>query len=476
MTDPTTITGTVYVLIDPRDNRIRYVGATTKTLNARMQGHKARAASRVKAWIDALAAEGLAPLIEPISEGVPEAQLRDREREEITRRLLAGESLLNEAATVQGRKLLQRRRQDERIERERAAWEHAANQVRSILGGPITPGDVTPIPLSPQVVADYHSLLRAREEPDKPVLNKDGQLTKETRILLARSKASDALWLSVQGVWGRLQGRASQRFEGILASRVGAIFDETWTDLEDASQYLALLPWGMMAVGPWAALAERAGMDAAGSEFIEWVSDDPNVREALNVLLVRAGGRMGPLSTLDNVNNLSRPSTGLVAMAAAHSPRFDLPPALHMEVASFLESILQDRLLTPGMGDLFNKLDPHALDRLLGPNIAADTDAQLGLPPGTSRDVLVAVLQKSKALRMDRLDRIVSRARGAFPTVETPDFREFSGTTVPMFQAITVSLAVSGLIPPPSGKTPSQLVDELRTLWRGDLSRLEQAA
>lgn len=477
MTDPsTTKTGTVYVLIDPRDSRVRYVGATTKTLKARLQGHKRHAASRVKAWIDALAAEGLVPRIEPISEDVPEAQLRDREREEITRRLVAGEPILNESATVQGRRHLERRREEERIERERAAWEHVADQVQSILGGPLAPGEVTPIPLNTQVVADYHSLLRIREEPDEPVSNRDGQLTKETRILLARSKASDALWRSVQGVWGRLGSRASQRFEEILASRVGAIFDEPWEDLQDASQYLALLPWGMMAVGPWAALAERAGMDASGGEFIDWVSDDPSVREALNVLLVRAGGRLGPLSVLDSVNNLSCPSTGLIAMTAAHSPTFDLPPALNGKVASFLESILQDRLLTPAMGDLLNKLDPHALDRLLGPNIAADVDAQLGLRLGTSRDVLTAVLQKSKAWRMDRLDRIVSRASDAFPTVETPDLRDFSGTTIPMFQAITASLTISGLIPPPADKTAREFVNEVRALWHGDLSRLEQVA
>ena len=32
-------TGTVYVLTDPRDRMIRYVGATTSTLAQRLSGH-----------------------------------------------------------------------------------------------------------------------------------------------------------------------------------------------------------------------------------------------------------------------------------------------------------------------------------------------------------------------------------------------------------------------------------------------------
>lgn len=474
-------TGTVYVLIDPRDNRARYVGATTKTLKARLQGHMTHAATRVKAWIDGLATEGLAPRIEPINEGVPESQLRNLEREEITRRLIAGERLLNESATAQGRRYVERRREQERQERDRAAWEHVANQVRSILGGPLAPGNVEPILLSPRTLTDYHSLLRAEEEAARENSSSDFEwAVKRDRLERAQYKAEDALWRSVRPVWGELRGMASRppndQFDDVLAGRVCAVFKERWADLQDAPRYLALLPWGMMAVGPWAALAERAGMDARGNDFINWVSDDIAVREALSVLLVRSGGRMGPLSALDNFNNLSRPSTGLVAMTAAHYPGFDLPRVLNMHVVSFLESMLRDGQLTPAMGDLLCRLEPHALDRYLGPNIAADVDAQLSLPPGTSKDVLAAVLEKSGALPLGRLEYIVSRARGAFPTVEAPNFMGFSGNTVPMLQTITVSLVASGVISPRPGRTPAELVGEVRALWSGERDRLEWAA
>jgi hypothetical protein len=472
-----TTTGTVYALIDPRDNRARYIGATTQTLKGRLQGHLASPVAVVKAWVDALAAEDLRPRIEAINEGVPESQLRDLEREEITRRLVAGERLLNQSATAQGRRFIERRREQERVEWERAAWECVANQVRSVLGGPLAPGDVAPISLGSEAAAAYQSWLRAEENAEsEPAPNHLERLMGDSRLHQARANAADALWQSVRPIWGRLRGRADRQFDDVLAGRAGAVLNGPWADLQDASRYLALLPWGIVAVGPWAALAEQAGMDTAGSAFIDWVSDDATVREALRVLLVRSGGRMGPLSALDNIDNFSRPSIGLVAMTAAHHPGFDLPPVLNMYVARFLESMLRDGQLTPAMGDLLCKLEPRALDRILGPNVAADIDAQLGLPPGTSGDVLTAVLEKSTERRLDRLDRIVSRAKGRFPTVGAPDFRHFRGDTVPMFQTIVASLMASGILPVPSGKTPTWLVGEVRALWCGNPCGLERTA
>lgn len=478
MTEPNKAkTGTVYVLIDPRDDRVRYVGATTQMLKDRLQGHMTRAAARVKAWIDDLAADGLTPRIEPISEGVPESQLRDREREEITRRLIAGDRLLNEAATAQGRRHIERRSEEERIERERSAWEHVANQVRSIVGGPLAPGDVAPIPISPTVMTDYQALLRARDEAARvPAATEFERAVQKTQFDRAHEQISEALWRSVQPFWGELRGIADRRFDEVLEGRVYAAFKEPWADLEDLPRYLALLPWGIMAVGPWAALAERAGMDITGAEFIDWVSDDVDVREALHVLLVRAGGRMGPLSALDNFNNLSRPSTGLIAMTAAHSTSFELPRVLNGQVVAFLESIVRDGQLTPAMGDLLQRLDRGALDRLLGPNIVAGVDAQLGLPAGASTDVLTLVLERSTAQNMDSLRRIVNRAKGRFPTVETPDFRFFVGNTVPMLRSITASLVASGAIPSPADQTPAEVVAEVRTLWHGDRSEIGWAA
>jgi hypothetical protein len=269
-------------------------------------------------------------------------------------------------------------------------------------------------------------------------------------------------------------------FDNVLAARVGSVFSERWIDLQDAPQYLALLPWGIMAVGPWAALAERAGMDISGSAFIDWVSDDPTVREALTILLVRSGGRMGPLSTLDRYDTAWRPSTGLVAMTAAHHPGFDLPQELHVEMGMFLELMLRDRQLTPAMADLLLKLDPRALDNLLGQEITAGIDARLGLPPGSSRDVLAATLERLEGSRRPQLEglvRVLNRAKGVFPTVDAPDFRHWAGDTVPMFQAITGSLMTSGVLAAtPDGKTPAEHVSNVRALWCADLSWLKRTA
>lgn len=59
-------TYTVYGLIDPRTNAIRYVGCTAKSLDARCQDHVGRRLSSsapVHAWVGELFADGLRPMI-----------------------------------------------------------------------------------------------------------------------------------------------------------------------------------------------------------------------------------------------------------------------------------------------------------------------------------------------------------------------------------------------------------------------------
>ena len=67
-----------YVLIDPRDAKIKYVGITSKTIEARLKQHIATAidltvdwgcrTGRVtrSSWMGELKKEGLAPIIAPI--------------------------------------------------------------------------------------------------------------------------------------------------------------------------------------------------------------------------------------------------------------------------------------------------------------------------------------------------------------------------------------------------------------------------
>lgn len=62
----------IYVLKDPRDGAVRYVGKTTKTLKARLSQHKNRSSSsastRSGRWINSLKVAGISPLIEQIDE------------------------------------------------------------------------------------------------------------------------------------------------------------------------------------------------------------------------------------------------------------------------------------------------------------------------------------------------------------------------------------------------------------------------
>lgn len=466
-------TGTVYALVDPRNNRVRYIGATTQALAVRLKGHLVTKVRRVKVWVDELAAQGLAPRIEPIVDGIPRAELRDQERAEIARRLIAGEPLLNEAATASARRHVEKHRQLEQAERERAAWEFAANKVRSVVGGPLPPGEVPPIRVSRELEEAYRVLQVAAAELER---QSDPDLTEHARLCSASTKVERALWSAVQPMWGHLRGMSRHQFDDALGLLVGTVFGSRWQDLRDAGHYLALLPWGMLAVGPWIALAERAGMESSGTKFITWATDDAAVREALEILMVDSGRRMGLLSALDSLETDSRPSTGLLTMTAAHHPGFDIPEELHPEVRLFLTSMVQYGQLTPAMADLLLGLNPGALDDLLGPDIASEIDAQLGLPPGTSLNVLTSLLEGRRRPHLGNLKRIVSRAAGAFPTVKTPDYATWTGDTVPIFQAITATLVAAGLLEAPARTSAAEFVSEVQALWTIDSRRLKRAA
>lgn len=461
-------TGTVYALVDPRDNSVRYIGATTKTLKVRLYGHlKGPTAKRVKAWIDDLAAGGLVPRIEAITENVPADHLRDVEKDEITRRLIAGEQLLNEAATAAARRHIERQRELAREERERAAWEHVAHQVRRVVGGPLPPGDIQPVPFDGLARESFEKMLRLADTLDaSPPSRNDPKYEELSRLELTCEKAGEALWRATRPLWGRVRGLADDYFDTMLAGRVRAVVKHRWTTVENASRYLALLPWSLMAVGPWAALAERAGMDITGEDFIEWVSDDASVREALRLLLLQSDDRMGRLSVLDDYDNRARPSTGLAAITAAHHPNFDW----------FLEVMLNGEQLSSPMADLLVRLEPRALNRFLGPNLAPAIDTRLGLPAGTSRDVLVALLESTDTWKLGSLDRIVARADEAFPTVKAPSFHNWAGPTAPMLLGITASLTAAGVIEAPRSRGVAEHVDEVRALWQPDFNLLKRAA
>lgn len=91
----TTETGTVYALVDPRGDTIRYVGQTTRTLTQRLNGHLSSRSTRVAEWVAELRALGLRPEPRPIMEGVPKSDLLRVEEEQIESHYRQGWPLLN---------------------------------------------------------------------------------------------------------------------------------------------------------------------------------------------------------------------------------------------------------------------------------------------------------------------------------------------------------------------------------------------
>lgn len=88
-------TGTIYALIDPRDNKIRYIGKTEKPVLARLASHLATPTNpAMRVWINALSLQGLVPRIEPLAT-VPVPQLDHEEQQQIRRHADSGHRLLN---------------------------------------------------------------------------------------------------------------------------------------------------------------------------------------------------------------------------------------------------------------------------------------------------------------------------------------------------------------------------------------------
>jgi len=69
----------IYMLVDPRTNTVRYVGQTSRTLEARLEDHlKGYKASQKDKWIVELVAAGMRPRIELI-EDATEVEANERE-------------------------------------------------------------------------------------------------------------------------------------------------------------------------------------------------------------------------------------------------------------------------------------------------------------------------------------------------------------------------------------------------------------
>lgn len=466
--------GTVYALIDPRDGATRYIGQTTKTLPARLSGHMASPAPNVAAWIAELRAAGAVPAIAPLHQDVPTSILLRLEREEITRRLLEGEQLLNEGATSDARKTLAKLKEEQRVAQNRAAWQEAAHRTRAALFGPLPSGDIPAAPFPENVWRYMPDLWKAQDALEEARANStqpfDPDLWRvEQKVMDAEKRLSSQLWEGVRAGWPSVRGRddkLDKRLEAMVSGTV-SIRCET---LEEASRLVTLAPWCLIAVAPWAALAQRAGLSLDTDDFITWVTDRPEVEEALRFVCQYRPRMLEHLAGMEHANDRQIASIHLVAAAAAHMP-FDLSSEITHSVTNTLRDIARDKMLTNGMADLLARLDPQSLDDLFGTDVARAADASLGLPAGTSAAVIKHLMESSYG-NFGVLDQVLARAAGKLPSKAYPDYSTWSGRGVATTQAITETLYASGLVT--GSEVPDLSVAEAaaRSLWACDLESI----
>lgn len=91
----------VYVLIDPRDAVVRYVGITDQTINRRLDQHLKRTDgnNEKSEWIDELMAVGMKPKIKAIEEGLTLQEANERESYWIQHYLAGNSPITNRAKT-----------------------------------------------------------------------------------------------------------------------------------------------------------------------------------------------------------------------------------------------------------------------------------------------------------------------------------------------------------------------------------------
>lgn len=465
-------TGTVYGLRDPRDGVTRYIGATTKTLTARLSGHLGgKAAPRVRAWVAELRAAGLRPETYAIKEGVPADELLAAEGDEITRIIAAGGTLLNENATARGRELLRLSREAQRIAEEKAAWRELANAALDLLGGPLPPGGIPGMEI-PDVSWRFISEVDARYlyRPDLflranyPTATRDEGYRLWSALRDRQDEAMKHLRWQARRSWPKLFTVAGRAHLGESVDiELSRIADVAHASREETSRHMALAVWYMVAVNPWWQLASLGGLTEDDPSFITWAARSTETRKALTFLSAYGEDALAKLASGHDSPRDIGPGHLLGAVAAAYSGTVP-PPAAHSDVKVILSEYANNHMLTPPMEDLLLRLDPSALDSVFGKDIVAEVDGDLGLPPGTSGRVLRGILQRTGRTNDSAIQHALDRSIQEFPVVTLPDYRGWTGYGVIAAKVVSASLVRRGLAKP-EGISPKKYVAEVRALW-----------
>ena len=469
------ITGTIYSLTDPRDGQVRYIGQTTKTLAARLSGGYA---PRVRAWIAEVRATGGRPLIAAVREGVPADQLLDAEREEITRILVEGGTLLNEQATAIGRELVRQHEEMAREAAERAAWRELAEAAFDVLGGPLPPGDSSGTKI-PEVVWHLISAApgrRRRLDLLKSMRPEGDQFYEHFQAVEhldhEHKDAIRGLQQVVYDNWPDVGHGGGDRFCKDLDLNVSVIAEMHHSDSAEVWRHLALTIWYMVAVHPWRHLAEMAGLAPDDETFIAWAGRDVAVREALKFLASRRERALSRIPYRWYSAYEKGPGHMLGAVTAAYSGI--APEAVRSSLGQVLGKIADEHELTQPMADLLLRLKPNALDSIFGRDIAADIDSDLGLPAGTAGSVLQELGKRIISINDPQVRRAIDRAGQALPVVPLPDYRDWSGPATLDARVISASLVRAGLAEP--GRcAPADYMAEVYALWVPDVQEQRKA-
>lgn len=488
MTTASTATGTIYGLVDPKTREVKYIGQTTKPIEARLAGHMAAPAPLVRAWIEVLAVEGQLPQIIPIRENVPIEQLDKMEKDEIAAHAERGD-LLNTAGNAAGnakrrqasREAAKRRKAlEEATDRawRQASWRKVADQIREATGGPMSPADIPIRDITTWVWDTYLAYREADEylkahprvhlllppgvrlpEGAAPPSDSEADAASQRRssargslecYLRAYCRAFSSVddgdrWGSDAGVFGRGENA----------------YEHPFRDPTHMARYLSLIPWAARALDPWVAIAEEAGMDRKSSEFTNWVSDDREVREAIELYQQGAPGLFG---VFRQSWERSIP-TYMLALAAAHIPGCVTPELLTSELEEKLTELARDRQATQEMCDLLQSLKPKALDAVYGRDELAEADEALGLPPGISAEVVRRIFGDNLRDPADRAAKLLQRNAGRFDVTPAPAYLGWTGPNVPAKRVVAASFFHAGLLPDVDQAAGDELLDGVKRTW-----------
>ena len=485
MTD--TETGTIYGLIDPRTNEVRYVGQTTKPIEARLAGHLAAPAPFVRTWIEALAVEGRLPVITPIREAVPVAELDRAEKEEIAAHSAQGD-LLNVASNTVGNAKRRKASQEEAKRREaeqkatdrawrEASWRQVADQIRDAVGGPISPADV-PIREIPGAVWEAYQTYRdANRRLEESIvagpslrpevggaMEEDGPQAEERRAALRQlNNISPGLENYLHAYCAAFDkvDRGDYRDANGAFCRGDQAHRSHFQDPEQMARHLSLIPWAARALDPWVALAVEAGIDKRSTELAEWISEDPTIQESVELYRAKSPGWLGmPRQVWDRDVAIH-----MLALGAAHIPGFTVPSLLERELRDRLTTLARDRQATREVCNLLREIDPKALDAVYGKDELAASDEELGLHPGTSACVVRKLYGGDSRDPDDRAAKLLQRHTGEFDTAAIPDYSGWKGPHVPALRVAAAGFFAAGLFPDAEQSAGDQLLRDVEATW-----------